>query len=669
MLPIIEQDAWLRPVEHKIEERYQSYISAKQDIELKYGSLQEYACWHKYLGFNYDAEKKGWYFREWLPRAEFAYLLGDFNDWELCRNPLTPIGNGVWEIFLPDNLWADKLTHGSHVKLYIKGKNGWQQRIPAYINYAVQNTANKDFSGVFYNPPMPFDWENDSFDVSKIDDLLIYECHVGMAQEKANVGTYNEFTQNILPRIKQEGYNALQIMAIAEHPYYGSFGYHVSNFFAPSSRFGSPDDLKNLIKEAHKQGLVVIMDLVHSHFVENIFEGLNLLDGEEGLYDYAGEKGNHPHWKSKIFDYSKPEVQRFLLSNIRYWMEEFHFDGFRFDGVTSMLYTHHGYIDDFGSYDCYFGNEVSLEAITYLSLANDLVHTLNSNAITIAEEVSGMPGIAVPLAEGGIGFDYHMAMAIPDYWIKILKEQTDEEWNLEKMWEIMTNRLWNVKTVAYCESHDQALVGDKTIAFRLMDKAMYNKMSINQNDLIVERGIALHKMIRFFTITLGGQAYLNFMGNEFGHPEWIDFPRQGNGWSYAHACRQWSLADDKNLKYQFMYNFDNAMLEFVKIYHILASGFAQKLHVDQQNSTICFEKENLIFVFNWHPVNSVPDYRFFVPKAGKYKIVFHTDAKIFGGYDRLRTHIEYFTAQDKNKNNFLQIYNINRSAMVFELQH
>ncbi len=665
MLPIVEKDPWLRPVEHKMAERHNAYLAVKKSIEKDFGTLAQYADWHKYLGFNYDAQQKGWYFREWLPRAEYVYLMGDFNDWELCRNPLQKIENGIWEIFLPDDLWSEKLRHNSRIKLYIKGKNGWQQRIPAYIRYAKQDEVTKDFCGIFYNPPTSFDWEEEHFDIKALNNLLIYECHVGMAQEKEGIGTYAEFTRNILPRIKSEGYNTLQIMAIAEHPYYGSFGYHVSNFFAPSSRFGTPDELKNLIKEAHRLGLAVVMDLVHSHFVENTLEGLNMLDGEEGLYCYAGEKGNHPHWKSKIFDYSKPEVQRFLLSNIRYWMEEFHFDGFRFDGVTSMLYSHHGYIDEFGSYDCYFGDAVQQEAISYLTLANDLIHSLKPDAVTIAEEVSGMPGVAIPVQDGGIGFDYRMAMAIPDFWIKLLKDQTDEQWNLEEMWHTMTDRLWNVKTIAYCESHDQALVGDKTIAFRLMDKAMYNKMRVDQHDLIVERGIALHKLIRFFTISLGGQAYLNFMGNEFGHPEWIDFPRQGNGWSYAHARRQWNLADDENLRYKFMYHFDNAMLEFIKSYQILASDFAIKLHIDEENKTICFERAGLIFVFNWHPTKAIPNYRFYVRQPGKYKLIFHTDAQLFGGYNRLSTHVEYFTSENKNQTDFLQIYNVNRSAMVF----
>ncbi len=665
-LPIIINDPWLRPVADKITKRYNHYLSVREDIIREHGSLLNYADSHQYFGFHYDNIRKGHFFRDWLPRAEQVFLVGDFNGWEPCRNPLEKLDNGVWEIFLPDDDWKDKLTHKSRVKLYIKGNNGWTEHIPAYIQFTIQNEQDKSFSGVFWNPPTLFDWQNDNYRIPSNESLLIYECHIGMAQEKQGVGTYPEFIENVLPYIKDLGYNALQVMALAEHPYYGSFGYQVSNFFAPSSRFGSPEELKLLIKTAHQNNIAIIMDIVHSHFVSNSNEGLNMLDGEDGLYSPWGEKGNHPHWKSKLFDYSKPEVRRFLLSNVRYWMEEFHIDGFRFDGVTSMIYKHHGYVDDFGTYENYFGEDVDIDALTYLTLANELVHEINPQSGTIAEEVSGMPGMALPIADGGIGFDYRMAMAIPDYWIKILKTQKDEDWNLSEMWNIMTERLWNVKTVTYCESHDQALVGDKTIAFRLMDKAMYSQMEKGSQSMVVDRGIALHKMIRLFTITLGGQAYLNFMGNEFGHPEWIDFPRQDNEWSYQHARRQWSLLKNENLRYSFLYEFDKFMLQLVKDFHLLSSGFAYQLLVDDKNKTIVYESGELVFVFNWHVKNSISDYVIPVRKAGKYGIILNTDHADFGGFSRIKDNAEFFTFQDKNSNSFMKIYNINRAALVFQ---
>ena len=663
-LPIIERDSWLLPVESVINRRYADYCNTKQYICSQYGSLSQYATAHFELGFAYDSEKQGWFFREWLPNAEQVFLIGDFNGWSMCRNPLTRVENGLWEVFLSDEEWKQQLTHRSRIKLYIKSSDGWNERIPAYIQCTSED-ENHNYSGVFWNPPQPFRWNDEGFSITNVGELLIYECHVGMAQEKENVGTFLEFVGNNLPRIKQLGYNAIQIMALAEHPYYGSFGYHVSNFFSPSSRFGTPDELKTLINEAHKAGIAVIMDIVHSHFVENTLEGLNRLDGSDNLYCHDGERGNHPHWKSKLFDYGKNEVRRFLLSNIRYWIEEFHIDGFRFDGVTSMIYTHHGYVDDFGTYENYFGKDVDKDALIYLALANDLIHELNPAAITIAEEVSGMPGIAVPVSDGGFGFDYRMGMAGPDHWIKILKEQIDSEWDLSEMWKIQTDRLWNVKTIAYCESHDQALVGDQTIAFRLMSTAMYDKMGIHDQSLVVDRGVALHKMIRLFTMSLGGQAYLNFMGNEFGHPEWIDFPRQGNDFSYAHARRIWSLVDNGNLKYQFLNEFDKASLQLIKKYHILKRGFAQQLRLDDNNKTIVFSHDELLFIFNWHGTASVADYKFPVHQPGKYRIILNSDSKAFGGFGRIDEQTEYFT-QPQNNQHLLSIYNTSRTALVLE---
>ena len=486
----------------------------------------------------------------------------------------------------------------------------------------------KIFTGQLWAPPVPFGWEEDSFDISTLGTLYIYESHVGMAQEKEGVGTYTEFTEKILPRIKQDGYNVVQLMAVAEHPYYGSFGYHVSNFFAPSSRFGTPEELKALIKRAHELGLAVVMDLVQAHYVKNINEGLNELDGTDHLYSPSGPAGDQPYWDSKLFDYAKPEVEHFLLSNVKYWLDEFHFDGFRFDGVTSMIYTHHGYTE----FDCrekYF-NDVNGDALAYLTLANKLVHDFCPSAVTIAEDVSGMPGMCVPVEDGGVGFDYRLGMAVPDFWIRLLKEVPDEKWNIWEMWHMMVDRLGSVKTVAYCESHDQALVGDKTIAFRLMDKQMYTDMNRAAENLIIDRGMALHKMIRLFTISLAGEAYLNFMGNEFGHPEWIDFPREGNGWSYAHARRQWSLSTNGFLRYSFLGAFDRAMLELMQRYDVLASGFAYNHQMDEENKTIVFShRGDLVFIFNWHPQRSIPDYEVTVPAPGKYRIELSSDEKRF----------------------------------------
>ncbi len=667
-LPIVAQDEWLQPVEAEIVARHDRYESKMAEILASNASISDYANGYRYFGWQWDETLDGWWLREWLPGAEDVYVFGDFNNWQRTEIRLKRDAAGVWSAFFPAAMYRDRLRHGSLYKIHVHGPNGWHDRIPAYATRVVQDETTKNYTAQFWNPAEPFDWRGDDFDIRRNGPLLIYEAHVGMAQEREGVGTYTEFTEKILPIVKRAGYNAIQLMAIAEHPYYGSFGYHVSSFFAPTSRCGTPEELKELVRRAHEMGIAVIMDLVHAHYVKNLNEGINELDGTDHHYSLPGAAGDQPYWDSKIFDYGKREVQHFLLSNIKYWLDEFRFDGFRFDGVTSMIYHHHGYTE-FDSREKFFDEGVNTDALCYLTLANRLVHEFHPGAVTIAEDVSGMPGMCIPSEEGGIGFDYRLGMAIPDFWIKLLKEVPDEEWNIWEMWSVLTNRLPAVKTVAYAESHDQALVGDKTIAFRLMDKEMYFNMDRASQSLVIERGMALHKMIRLMTIATGGQAYLNFMGNEFGHPEWIDFPREGNGWSYAHARRQWSLARNGYLRYQWLGDFDRAMIRLIKKYKVLEDGYAWNLQMDEQNKTMVFVHGRLLFVFNWHPTASIPDYELPVRLPGKYVPVLSTDEKRFGGQETADMQGEHFTfdveGEDGKRYPRLKIYNVARTATVF----
>lgn len=660
MMNIVSNDSWLEPVSDKVTERYRRYESKLKYIESKYGSLKAFASAHEFFGFTYDSFRKGWWYREWAPAAHNLFLFGDFNGWNRYDTPLERESHGIWSVFLPDSQYKKSLKHGTLLKVLVQSSIGEQERIPVFAKRVVQNEDTKDFAAQF--------WVDDSkcsfAGELKIEKpLFIYETHIGMAQENESVGSFNEFRINVLPRIKEAGYNAIQLMAIAEHPYYGSFGYHVSNFFAASSRFGTPEDLKMLIDEAHRNGMAVIMDLVHSHTVKNTREGLNLFDGTENQYLLAGKDGYHPQWDSRLFDYGKEETLRLLLSNVRFWLEEYKFDGFRFDGVTSMIYKNHGIGMCFSTPYDYFDDNVNDEAVTYLQLANTLIHQLNENYITIAEDVSGMPGICAPIEDGGIGFDYRLGMGLPDFWIKVLKDQPEEMWNMNEFFFTMTNRLCDVKTIAYAESHDQAMVGDKTIAFRLMDKDMYDAMSKFIPNIVVDRGVALHKMIRLFTISLGGDAWLNFMGNEFGHPEWIDFPRLDNGWSYKYARRQWSLVDDKNLKFHWLADFDKEMLKFIKENNILTANPAWLMNADEENKTIVFERNNLIFVFNWG-TKSIPDYKINVKNTGDYEIIFSTDESRFGGYDNIDRNV-VFPSEQSESQVFMRIYNVSRTATVY----
>ncbi len=671
----MERDEWLWPVADRIERRHAAYLDAKRRIEKEWGGLYEFASAHLYFGLHYHQDTDTWTFREWLPHARHVFLTGDFNGWDRTSHALAPLEDGVWEIRIP-GASAKGLGHGSRYKTYVQDCDGnWRMRLPAYTFYALQDQTGKDFSALVWRPEKAFRWSETGEEVRPRADFskqtpLIYEAHVGMAQEKEGVGTYAGFTRNILPRIKDAGYNVVQLMGIAEHPYYGSFGYHVSNFFAPSSRFGTPDELKGLVKTAHEMGLFVVMDVVHAHFVANIEEGLNRLDGSDDLYSYGGRAGTHPYWGSRMFNFGRDEVRRFLLSNLRYWLEEFHFDGFRFDGVTAMIYFHRGYVDHFGTYANYFGAEVDENALIHISLANDLIReACPGTGLSIAEEVSGMPGITVPTGEGGLGFDYRLSMGIPDFWIKLVKEFRDEDWVMGELWRTVTDRLVNVPQIAYCESHDQALVGDQTLAFRLMGAEMYTRMSVDSSSPVVERGMALLKMIRLFSLFAGaeGGGYLNFMGNEFGHPEWIDFPRPGNGQSYRYARRQWSLADNPRLRYKFLAAFDKAMLCLARTLDLRCCPPARLLSIDEENKTLAFGLDGThLFVFNWHVDRSIPDYEVPVEIPGKYRLVLCSDSACFGGFSRVDEDAFFFTRDDASGKPRLSVYNVNRAAQVFE---
>ncbi|MBO7697616.1 MAG: hypothetical protein J6S38_01120, partial [Erysipelotrichaceae bacterium] len=556
MLKIIEDFPYLAPYENDLNLRVDLYKIKRKQILGDDGDIVSFANGHHYYGFH--RKDDGWVYREWAPSADQLFLTGDFNDWHWLDTPLERIDNGNWEVFIP----GDTLHKGSKVMTIVKNGDRLTQHLPAYTRRAIQDWESQSWCAEIWEDD--YQWSDQDFKCDE--DLLIYETHIGMSSEEYKIATYHEFADNVLGHVKDLGYNTIQLMAVMEHPYYGSFGYQVSNFFAASSRFGYPDELKYLVDKAHSMGIRVLLDLVHSHAVGNTLEGLNMFDGTVYQYFHDGGLGDHPAWGTKLFNYDKPEVLHFLLSNLKFWLEEYHFDGFRFDGVTSMLYHHHGLGHNFDNMDKYFSMDTDTEAVTYLMLANELIHKMKPEAITIAEDMSGMPGMCQPIENGGIGFNYRLAMGTPDMWIKLIKEVKDEDWGLYNIYGQLTNR--NEGTIAYVESHDQALVGDKTIMFRLADANMYYEMGRDTHTFVIDRAMALHKMIRLITIAAGGNGYLNFMGNEFGHPEWIDFPREGNGNSFKYCRRQWSLLYNPDLKFQFLNNFDHDMVHTIKHYNV-----------------------------------------------------------------------------------------------------
>lgn len=658
---LIRRDNLLKPYREILFRRLKKV--REMEIRLTGGkiSLSDFSSGHEYFGLHYRDNE--WTFREWAPHATVVFLVGDMTDWrEKKAFSLRRINReGVWEITLP----SGAMQHGDLYRLRLYWPGGGGDRIPAWARRVVQDPQTMIFNAQVWMPPSPFRWRRPDFTCPS-SPRFIYEAHIGMAQDKAAVGTYREFTDNVLPRVKRAGYNTLQLMAIQEHPYYGSFGYQVSSFFAASSRFGVPEDLKELIDAAHDSGIAVIMDLIHSHAASNEVEGISRFDGTSYQYFHEGERGYHRAWDSRCFNYGKPEVLHFLLSNCRFWLDEYHFDGFRFDGITSMLYLDHGLERVFTSYDDYFAGDVDEDALVYLTLANRVVHEVRPDAITIAEDVSGMPGLALPLEDGGNGFDYRFAMGIPDYWIKLLKEVPDEQWPLGHLWFELNNRRKHEKTISYAESHDQALVGDKTIIFRLIDAEMYYHMMIGDENLAVDRGIALHKIIRLITMATAGDGYLNFMGNEFGHPEWIDFPREGNNWSYEYARRQWHLVDDPGLKYQFLGLFDKDMIALANQRSLLSSPETHLIHTHSSDRVLAFMRAGLLFVFNFDPSNSFSDYRIEVP-PGKYMALLNSDDRKYGGHGRVSPEQEYFTIPEKQSGeirHYVSLYLPTRTALV-----
>ena len=659
---IIQADPWLTPYSGEIDLRMDRFRERRGQLVGNAVQLTDFANGHLYFGIH--RTETGWAVREWLPGADAVYLTGDFNKWSHDLHPMEKKENGVWEILLEGK---DALRHGQYIKLWVERNGAGFERLPAYATRLSSDPRTHLLCSQVWDPE-PFPWTDEGYREKEKPAPLIYEAHIGMATEEERIGTYREFADNVLPRIRKLGYNTVQLMAVQEHPYYGSFGYQVTNFFGAAHWYGEPEGLKYLINRAHETGIRVLLDVVHSHACPNVGEGLQYQDGTDGQYFLEGNEGRHPAWGTRLFNYRRPEVLHFLLSNLKFWMDEYHFDGFRFDGVTSMIYHDHGLGTAFTDYSMYFNMNTDLDAINYLQLANELIHEVNPNATSIAEDMSGMPGMCLPIEQGGIGFDYRLAMGEPDYWIKLLKDTRDEDWQMGALWHEMTTRRPQEKVVGYCESHDQALVGDKTILFRMADAEMYTGMTKEYHSMTMDRAIELHKMIRLLTLSCGGDGYLNFMGNEFGHPEWIDFPREGNGWSYKYCRRQWQLVDNPLLKYEWLNDFDAAMIHLAKEHRLLEDPGARNLWIDEGRKILAFSRGDLVFVFDFH--NSYSEQNFRLPVSttgeGSYRVILSTDEIRFGGAGLIAHDYVYRTDRDRDGGIGFNIYVPARTAMVLQ---
>lgn len=671
---LFNQDPYLKPFEGEIRRRHAVLNNWIQRIDKLEGGMNTFSKAYEYYGLHILPDNSV-VCREWAPGARNLYLCGDFNNWNWESHEYKKLEFGKWELHLPPNTnGSSQIQHLSEIKVIVRKQSGQLvDRLSPWAHY-VRQPPKEDNQGVNYkqyvwSPPANEKYTFKYARPKRPKSFRIYECHVGIASPEPCVGTYQNFSDNIIPRIKRQGYNSVQFMAIMEHAYYASFGYQVTSFFAASSRYGTPENLKHMVDVAHAHGLYVMLDVVHSHASKNVQDGLNEFDGTKSCFFHDGVRGEHTLWDSRLFNYVEHEVLRFLISNLRWWSDEYNFDGFRFDGVTSMLYHSRGIGESFsGDYNEYFGLNVDTDALNYLALANYMLHHYYAEVITIAEDVSGMPTMCRPISEGGIGFDYRLGMAIPDKWIELLKKYSDDQWNMGNIVHTLTNRRWKENTVAYAESHDQAIVGDKTLAFWLMDKEMYTHMSIlSEPSLIIDRGIALHKMIRLITHTLGGEAYLNFMGNEFGHPEWLDFPREGNNYSYHFARRQWNLVDNKLLKYKFLNEFDRAMNLLEEKFGWLHSNPAYVSWKHEDDKVIAFERADLIFVFNFHPTRSFTGYKVGTSSSGIYQAVLSSDDDIFGGHNRIDKTCKHLSTADvyAGRSNFIEVYTPCRTAVVY----
>lgn len=664
MQDILDSDAFLKPYAHVLHRRRRKVRDLSHRLTGGKISLGDFASGHEYFGLH--RQNGEWVLREWAPNATSVYLVGDMTDWKVdgaFAFESIAGSDGDWELRLP----SAKITHGDHFHLKVYWPGGEGDRIPAYARRVVQDRGTGIFSAQVWSPESAYQWCCQDVDLSR-GPLLIYETHVGMAQKEGKVGTYREFTESVLPRIRRAGYNTIQLMAIPEHPYYASFGYHVANFFAVSSRFGTPEEFKGLVDAAHDAGIAIIMDIVHSHAVRNEAEGLSRFDGTTHQYFHEGRRGTHPAWGSRCFDYAKPRVLHFLLSNCRFWLDEYKVDGFRFDGITSMLCRHHGLGTVFTDYDQYFGDEVDEDALAYLTLANTLIHDLQPRAVTVAEDVSGMPGLAFPVDGGGAGFDYRFAMGVPDMWPRMIETLPDERWSMGHIWHELNNRRNDEKTISYAESHDQAIVGDKTIISRLLDADIYTHMHVKSTTDRVDRGLALHKLIRLATLATAGCGYLNFMGNEFGHPEWIDFPREGNAWSYHYARRQWQLRDDPALKFRFLGRFDKDMIALARRFRLLGDPSPYLIREHDDDNVLVFGRARLIFAFNFHPDKSHTHYGFTAP-AGQYRLVMNSDDELYGGHGRLapqQAHETVGWVSSRAVSAELRLYLPTRTVLVLE---
>ena len=630
-------------------------IKAQVDAQNVLDSKRVDGFWHQRIGtfIGHDLIV----IREYAPNAHFVSVIGDFNHWDRGRDPLKRISNTEWEITLD----RARVMPGSRYKLHIAGHNGGRDRIPSTCPYARQS-SDGDFAAIFefnvLSPPTRLQKQPEH--------LKVYELHIGLAASGPRIGTYLEVAHDVIHRVKYAGYTAVQLMAVHEHPYYGSFGYHVSNPYGICSRFGTRQDFKYLVDNCHEVGLLVIIDLVHAHAVKNLSEGLGEFDGQDGYLFKTGQNALHPAWDSLVYDYENQATVSYLLSNARYWIEEYGIDGFRVDGVTSILYNDHGIGHTGFTDNDYLGSNLNQSGLLYLVLLCKLAHELRPDFILIAEDVSGLPGLARPALLGGVGFDYRLQMGLPDFFESVAKDVMDDGISPSRIWHALVSRRFDERHIGYVESHDQAIVGGQSLIFRLLGPKMYTDMHAETQSHDVHLAVAVVNVAKSIVFFLGGEAWMSFIGNEFGHPDWVEFPTPDNDDCFEYAYRKWYLATDSALMYEKMAAFDRDLMHQRKIAVTWDESYMTAPLLDDNRKLSVFHRDRVVLVCNTTTDVSYEDVWVPVPEQGNYRVILSTEEHRYGGYGRVNENMQYATiAVDGNA--YIRLYVPSMSAIFMTL--
>ena len=571
----------------------------------------------------YEGEK-GVYFAVWAPHAKGVRVVGEFNCWGsdgYRMNRLEPLG--IYEVFVPG------LEEGCMYKYLIETEKGdYLYKADPFAFYAEKRpgTASRvaDISG--------FTWHDDRWMTKRAgwnaaeSPMSIYEVHPGSwkrhPHEEDEDGFYNyrELAEELTEYIKKMGYTHIELMGIAEHPFDGSWGYQVTGYFAPTSRYGTPEDFQYMIDYFHKHNIGVILDWVPAHFPRDA-HGLANFDGE-ALYEHPdSRRGEHPDWGTKIFNYEKSEVRNFLIANALFWLGEYHVDGLRVDAVASMLYLDYGKQDGQWLPNKYGGNE-NLDAVWFFKHLNSIIHGRGDGSMIIAEESTAWPGVTKDVDDGGLGFTFKWNMGWMNDFLEYMK--LDPYFRKDNH-----NKMTFAMSYAYSENYILVLSHDEVVHLKC---SMLNKMPGYLDDKFANLKAG-------YTFMFGhpGKKLL-FMGNEFA---------QLQEWSEARELDWFLLKEDRHLHMQ---NYVRALLQLYKKYRCLYElddswdGFQWINADDSYRSIFSFvrysktKRKNLLFVMNFTPMER-PDYRVGVPKKKKYELVLDSDAEEYGGSGRKRAKV------------------------------